>query len=726
MKLLQRMGMPTISPTERVALEAGTVWIDGEIFSGRPDWRRILAEPYPALSPEEQAFLDGPCEQACRLVDDWAVEKAGDLTKESWDFLKRERFFAMIIPREFGGLAFSARGQAAVVTKLSSHSVPLAVTVMVPNSLGPAELLIHYGTPEQRRRFLPKLAVGEEVPCFALTEPEAGSDASSMRSEGVVERGPDGKPRLRLAWDKRYITLAPIATLVGLAFKLRDPDDLLGRGREPGITCALIPAATPGVEIGRRHDPLGIAFLNGPTTGHDVVVPVDAIIGGVEGVGQGWRMLMECLAAGRAISLPSLSVGSAKVVARVAGAHAAVRRQFGIPIGRFEGIEEPLARIAGLTWLMEAAQVSTCGGLASGAKPSVVSAMAKHAQTELAREVVKDGMDVVGGNGIVRGPRNRLAAYWIGQPVSITVEGANILTRSLIVFGQGVIRCHPFAWKEVDALAKSDVAALDAVIWRHGLHVVRNVARAALLSVSRGMLASGPPGPAGRWARRLDWACASFSVISEVALGTLGGDLKRREKLTGHLADVAINILLGMAAVRRFEAEGRRAEDVPLLEFAARTSLSRAQSGFDAALRNFPVKGLRLVLAGPVALWSRLNPFALPPSDALGHELARLVQEPGPVRERLLAGTYLSSDPQDALARLEHAFELTHRASAVTDRLRKGMRSGKLDRVELEAALGQALERGLVTPQDAQLVRDAEAARRDAVQVDSFGPGGDV
>lgn len=723
--LTRRLGIvPAISETERVALEAGSVWLDGEIFSGRPDWTRVLAEPYPGLSAEEQAFLDGPVEAACRMTDDWAIHCAQDLPPDVWTFLGRERFFAMIIPKEHGGLAFSARAQAAVITKLASHSVPLAVTVMVPNSLGPAELLVHYGTKEQRARYLPRLARGEEIPCFALTEPEAGSDAGAISSRGEVVRGEGGDLALKLTWNKRYITLAPVATLVGLAFKLHDPDNLLGRGEDLGITCALVPASLPGVELGRRHDPLGVAFLNGPTTGRDVIVPIDAIIGGVEGAGQGWRMLMECLAAGRSISLPSLSVGTAKLTCRVAGAHAAVRRQFGIPIGRFEGIEEPLARIAGLTWIMEATQVATCGGLDAGGKPSVISAIAKLGQTELARTVIRDGMDIVGGGGIVLGPSNHLGRIHCGQPISITVEGANILTRSLIVFGQGVIRCHPFAWKEADAIARGDVDALDAVLWKHVGHVVRNTCRSFALSLSRGLLAMPPvPGPTFRYWQRLEWASASFALLSDVALGTLGGDLKRRERLSGHLADVLSWIYLGTCVLKRFEAEGRREEDLEIVRWSLDHALARVEEGFSEATRNFPVPVVGRLLALHARTWGRINPIGLPPREAGAASVARILLQPGLLRERLVAGTHVPPDPSRHLARLERAFDLAARSAGVADRIKAAMRRGDLPRGEPSDAAVLAVEKGVISADDAALLRDAEDARRDVVQVDSFAPG---
>ncbi|MCA9001393.1 MAG: acyl-CoA dehydrogenase, partial [Planctomycetes bacterium] len=460
--LIKLKFLPVISQTEREALEAGTVWADAELFSGKPDWDKLIAEPYPALNEKEQAFIDGPAQTVCNMTNDWDVFQHRDLPAKVWDYLKKEKFFGMIIPESYGGLGLSASANSAVVAKLSSCSGPLGITVMVPNSLGPAELLLHYGTEEQKNHYLPRLADGREVPCFALTEPGAGSDAGAIQANGEVFRDDDGELKLRLNWNKRYITLAAVSTLLGLAFKLRDPSNHLGKGHDVGITCALIPTNLPGVKLGRRHDPMGVPFFNCPTQGEDVIVGLDAIIGGPEGAGRGWLMLMECLAAGRGISLPASSTASSQMASRVAGSYAAIRKQFGMPIGKFEGIVEPLSRIAGRAYILEAARRYTLGALDRGAKPAVVTAMAKYNFTELARESIKDAMDVVGGAGISRGPRNLLAHAYISQPIGITVEGANILTRTLVVFGQGAIRCHPFAYREMAAVAARDAKEFDA------------------------------------------------------------------------------------------------------------------------------------------------------------------------------------------------------------------------------------------------------------------------
>ncbi|MFQ5583077.1 MAG: acyl-CoA dehydrogenase, partial [Calditrichia bacterium] len=555
--------MPVISDTERTAIEAGNVWIDGELFSGKPDFKRILNEPYADLREEEQAFLDGPVEEVCKMTNDWEVQQRKDLPPEVWKYIKANRFLGLIIPKKYGGMEFTPSANSAVVAKLMGRCPTLAISVMVPNSLGPAELILHYGTEKQKNYYLPRLARGEDVPAFALTEPGAGSDAGSMAARGVVFKDKDGKLYMRLNWRKRYITLAAISTVLGLAFKLYDPENHLGKGENLGITCALIPTNTTGVVLGRRHDPLGVAFYNCPTEGHDVVVPIDAIIGGPEQAGNGWRMLMESLGVGRGVSLPASSVGGARLATRVAGAYAKVRKQFGLSIGKFEGIEEPLARIGGYNYILEAARRYTCGGLDSGQKPPVITAMAKYNFTELLRKAVNDTMDILGGAGISRGPRNLIATGYMGVPINITVEGANILTRTLMIFGQGAIRCHPYAYKEIRALMEGNVSAFDKAVWKHVGHVIRNLFRSTLLSLTRGYLAKSPvSGSSARYYKKIAWASASFAFMADVAMGLYGGNLKRKEKLTGRFADIFSWLYLGTAVLRRFEAEGQRKEDL--------------------------------------------------------------------------------------------------------------------------------------------------------------------
>lgn len=724
LNLMNKMGfMPTISETELTAIEAGTVWVEGELFSGKPNFQRILDEPYPRLSEEEQAYLDGPVEELCRIADEWSTVQRKDLSPEAWDLIKREKFFGLIIPKEYGGLGFSALGNSSVVQKLASRNGIASITVMVPNSLGPAELLIHYGTEEQKNHYLPRLATAEDIPAFALTEPNAGSDAGAVASTGVVFRGEDGELMIRLNWTKRYITLAAISTVLGLAFKLRDPENLLGRGEDLGITCALVPTDAPGVTLGLRHDPLGVPFYNCPTYGKDVVLPLEwAIIGGQNGVGQGWRMLMECLAAGRGISLPASSTGQIKLTARATSAHAQIRRQFGLSIGKFEAIEEPLARIGGYLYTLDAARHFTCGAIMQGAKPAVVTAMAKYTFTELAREAIIDGMDVLAGNAVSRGPRNLLAGQYQGMPISITVEGANILTRTLMVFGQGAIRCHPYAFKEIQALMNNDLKAFDGVFWKHIGHVVRNLFRSIGLSVSRGYLAGVPgTGFTRCYWRKMAWSSATFALLADIAMGTLGGDLKRKGKLTGRFADIFAWMYFGSAVLRRFEADGQPKEDRPFVDWAMQQAFWRMQEAFDGLFANMTVPGLTWLVRGPIAAWNRVNRLAAYPSDDLGQKVAQAIQVPGAQRDRLTEEMYVPTDPEEALGRLENALRLTYEADAVERTLKKAIREKKLPRrASPEEHVRLALEQNLITSEQASLVKRAHEARQDAIQVDSF------
>ncbi|MBO6525303.1 MAG: acyl-CoA dehydrogenase [Balneolaceae bacterium] len=721
MKLLDVLNfLPTISETEQTAIDAGTVWVEGELFSGKPNFKRILDEPYPELTTDEQSFLDNQVEALCGMVNDWDVFVKKDFNEDAWEYMRKEGFFGLIIPKKFGGHEFSATAHSAIVAKLGSRCGPLATTVMVPNSLGPAELLMHYGTDKQKEYYLPRLAAGVEMPCFALTEPNAGSDAGGMTSHGEVFKGEDGKLYLKLNWNKRYITLAAISTVLGLAFKLYDPENLLGKGEDLGITCALIPSDTKGVEIGKRHDPLGVPFYNCPTHGHDVVVPIDAIIGGKEGAGNGWRMLMESLAVGRGISLPAQSLGGAKMATRVVGAYAMIRKQFGLNIGKFEGIEEPMARIGGYTYFMEAARKYTTGGLDKGAKPAVVTAIMKYNFTELMREVINDGMDIVGGAGISRGPRNIFANGYISLPIAITVEGANILTRTLMIFGQGAIRCHPYALNEIKALTEGDAKAFDENFWAHIGHVGRNKARAFMLSITRGRLASSPvSGPASRYFKKLAWASASFAFFADIALGSYGGALKMKEKIAGRYADVLSHMYLAAATLRRFEAEGRRKEDEAYFKWSMDYIFFRMQEAFEGILREIKVPGLTWVfrLAG---VWSRMNPIGTYPSDYLGHKVASAMQTVGEQRDRITEGTYIPKDPTEAIGRYEHTLNLITEAAPVYKKMYVAMKKREIPKAPVPDLIDPALEKGVITKEEAELARKAEDARYDAIQVDEF------
>jgi acyl-CoA dehydrogenase len=712
---------PRMSETERTALEAGTVWWDAELFSGAPEWRKLLDFEIRELAPREKAFLEGPCEALCGLLDDWEIQRRGDLTPEAWDAIRREGFMGLIIPESFGGLGFSAQAHSAIVTKLSTRSIAAAVTVMVPNSLGPAELLLHYGTDEQKSRWLPHLARGTEIPCFALTEPGAGSDAGAMRSTGVVCRGTyEGREvlGLRLSWDKRYITLSARATLVGLAFKLRDPERLLGGEEELGITCALVPASTPGVEIGERHDPLGVPFVNGPTRGRDVFVPLDAIIGGPKMAGQGWRMLMETLSAGRGLSLPGMACGASQLVTRAIGAYASLREQFDTPIGRFEGVAERLAAIGGMNYLMNAARRLTAGAVDSGQKPAVISAIAKCWLTEGMREVLNHGMDVVGGAGIVRGPRNVLAAGYQALPIGITVEGANILTRSMIVFGQGAIRCHPFALEEIDSLRDGDLARFDRALFGHLGAIASNSARGALLGWTGGRLARAPlDGPTAPYFRQLARLSAAYAVCSEAAMLTLGGTLKRRESLTGRLADGLAWLYLASAALKRFLDEGQPESDLPFLRWSVERALHRVEEALLGLLDNLPSRPLARVLRWTLfPAWARRRA----PSDRLGGEIARALLDGGRARVAHTADAHVPSPDELGLGTLERALGLHLAAQGARQKLRDAVRAGKLQRAPEPLLAEAALAAGVIDAEERKRLRAAADAREEAIAVDSF------
>jgi acyl-CoA dehydrogenase len=715
--------LPRLGETERIALEAGTVWWDGDLFSGDPDWERLLGFELRGLSDAERAFLDGPVEELCLRLDDWDVTQRGDLPPEIWGFLQEKGFFGMIIPKAHGGLGFSAAAHSAVVVKIASRSITAAVTVMVPNSLGPGELLLHYGTDEQKRHYLPRLARGEEMPCFALTGPEAGSDAAATQSVGVVCRGQwEGREVLgmRLDWRKRYITLGPVSTVIGLAFRLRDPDGLLGDDPEPGITCALVPSDLPGIEIGDRHDPLGVPFQNGPNSGHDVFVPIDFIIGGKEMAGQGWRMLMQSLAAGRSISLPALSVGGSQLATRVVSAYAMVREQFDTPIGRFEGVEEPLARIAGLTYVMNAARVLTAGAVDAGEKPAVLSAIVKAYLTEGMRDVVDDAMDVRAGAGICRGPRNILARAYVAAPIGITVEGSNILTRSMIIYGQGAIRCHPWALEEIEAVADGDLGRFDQAFFGHVGFVLTSAVRAFALGITNGRGIPAPEGGAAApWFGRLTRQSAAFALVSDACMATLGGRLKRREKITGRLADALAWMYLASAALKRFCDEGQPERDRALLEWGCTHAAHQVQEALRGVLDNLPNRPVAWALRALVfPTGARLRP----PSDRMGSAVARALLDDGEARAALTRDIYLPPPEEDGLGRLEAALGKALAALAVESRIREAVRSGQLDHAPGGDLADRALEAGIISADERKDIHDADEARDEVIRVDAFRP----
>jgi acyl-CoA dehydrogenase len=720
--------LPSMSETERQALDAGTVWWDGELFSGAPAWNRLLSIPAPRLSVDEQAFLDGPVNELCAMLDDWEItHERADLPPEVWSYLKAKGFFAMIIPKKYGGLEFSALAHSSVLAKIAGRSVTAASVVAVPNSLGPAELLHKYGTEEQKDHYLPRLARGEDIPCFALTSPRAGSDATSITDSGVVCRGTfEGREvvGIRLNWDKRYITLAPVATVLGLAFRLYDPDHLLGDVEDIGITCALIPTHLPGVQIGRRHFPLNIPFQNGPTQGKDVFVPVDAIIGGPRMAGHGWKMLVESLSVGRCISLPSNATGGAKAAVAVTGAYARLRRQFGMPVGRFEGVEEVLARIAGRAYIMEATRVMTAGAVDLGEEPAVPSAIVKYHLTEMGREVANDAMDVHGGKGIMLGPRNYLGRGYQGVPIMITVEGANILTRGMIIYGQGAIRCHPFVLRELRAAQDPDeeqgLHEFDSALMGHIGYALSNAARSLVLAATFARWSDVPVhGPTRRYFQHINRFAASFALVSDSAMLLLGGKLKKKEMLSARLGDILSYMYLASAVLKRFEDQGRPDADLALVTWACRDLLYRAQERLHGILRNFPnryVAGLLRMLVFPVGR----NYYM--PSDRLDHKIASLMVNSTDARARLTAGLYDELHPRNPLGQLNEALRLADDVDPLEKRVRRAAKDGQIRERDFPEMIADAQAAGVLSESEARQLREFDERVMALMAVDDFDP----
>ena len=718
--------LPPISDTEQEALDAGTVWWDGELFSGRPDWNKLHSFPKPVLTEEEQAFLDGPVEELCRMTNEWEITTTyQNLPQPAWEFIKNNGFFGLIIPKEHGGKGFSAFAHSQIVMKLASRSGDLGSTVMVPNSLGPAELLMQYGTDEQKNHYLPRLATGQEIPCFALTSAEAGSDAGAMPDKGIVCKGQwqgEEVTGLRVTWAKRYITLGPMATLLGLAFKVYDPDHLVGEEDERGISLALIPTETPGVEIGRRHFPLNAAFMNGPNSGTDVFIPMEYLIGGQDMLGQGWVMLMNCLSVGRSISLPAGSTGAAKMASMTTGAYARIRKQFGLPIGEFEGIQEALARIGGNTYVMDAARRMTAGAVDLGEKPSVLSAVVKYHLTERMRQCLNDAMDVHGGKGICMGPKNYLGRGYQAIPISITVEGANILTRNMMIFGQGAIRCHPFVLKEMMATQDKDenngLDQFDKLLFEHIGFALSNAAGSFLLGLTAGHLAKTPSHPETKgYYRQLSRLSAAFSTLADTTMLMLGGELKRRERLSARLGDVLSNLYLASATLKHFQDQGCPEEDLAFLRWGVEDLLANTEQAMHEILLNFPNRALGMLLRVVVFPLGR---HLAPPSDATGAEVARRLMTPGAARDRLLDGCYRSNDPEDVTGLVNTTLEKVIAGDVLEARLHKAVKSGDLAYDRDADMVTVALAADIITPLEAEQMRGADAARRAVIAVDDF------
>src|SRR5262245_48800966 len=721
--------LPSMSTTEKEALEAGTVWWDGQLFTGAPAWDQLMSSRAPRLTAEEQAFLDGPCEELCRMLDDFDItHRLGDMPPEVWEFIKSKGFFAMIIPKKYGGLQFSAYAHSCVLIKIASRSATASSTVAVPNSLGPAELLLHYGTEEQKNHYLPRLARGDEVPCFALTGPRAGSDAASLPDTGVVCKGMwQGREivGLKLNFSKRYITLAPIATVIGLAFRLFDPDKLIGDKTDYGITCALIPRNTPGVTIGRRHFPLNVPFQNGPVSGRDVFVPLDVIIGGVKTAGQGWRMLVEQLSVGRCISLPSNATGGAKAATYASGAYSRIRRQFNMPVGRFEGVQEVLARLTGLTYIMDAARSVTAGAIDGGEKPSVPSAMLKYHLTEMGRVVANDAMDVHGGKGIQLGPKNYLARGYQVVPVAITVEGANLLTRNLIIFGQGAIRCHPFVLKEMNAARDGNreraVTEFDKAIFGHIGFTISNAVRSLVMALTLARFTRVPDtGPTARYFQHINRFSASFAFAVDVAMLALGGYLKKKENLSARLGDVLSCMYLSSMVLKHHENQGTPEDELPIVEWACRHLLFRAQEQLHAFLRNFPNRFLASFMR--FFIFPRGQTY-FAPSDRLGRSITDLIMNPTEARDRLCRGIYKTVEPNNPLGLLQEALTLSVIAEPIEKRIRvEGQKTGRVTALDLPGQITQSLALGIITETEAAMLREYDRKVMDLINVDDFAP----
>ncbi|WP_117233467.1 acyl-CoA dehydrogenase FadE [Vibrio maerlii] len=722
-----RKVLPPMSQTEKEALEAGTVWWEAELFKGKPEWENLHAIRKPTLSAEEQAFIDGPVHHVCGMVNDFqATHELADLPPEVWQYLKDHKFFAMIIKKKYGGLEFSAYAQSVVLQKLTGVSALLSSTVGVPNSLGPGELLQHYGTPEQQDYYLPRLAEGKEIPCFALTSPEAGSDAGSIPDYGVVCKGEwEGKEVLgmRITWNKRYITLAPVATVLGLAFKLRDPEGLLGDKEELGITCALIPTHLPGVEIGNRHFPLNVPFQNGPTRAKDLFVPIDFIIGGQKMAGQGWRMLVECLSVGRGITLPSNSTGGLKTAALATGAYARIRRQFKQPIGHMEGIEEPLARIGGNAYVMDAASALTVTGIDLGEKPSVISAIVKYHCTHRSQRGVIDAMDIVGGKGICLGPSNFLARGYQGSPIAITVEGANILTRSMIIYGQGAIRCHPYVLKEMAAAHNENqsegLEQFDQALSGHIGFTLSNLVRSIWFGLTDGRGCQAPTKDATRrYYQKLNRYSANLALLSDISMAILGGSLKRKERLSARLGDILSQLYLSSATLKRYNDDGRQIEDLPLVHWGMQDSIKQTEVAIDEFLANFPIPALGKVLRVLLMPFGRINTA---PSDKLDSQVAQILQSPNATRTRLGQHQYLEPSEHNPVGLIEQALHTILSVEPLFNKVCQSL-GQKRPFTNLDKVAQLGLDEGILTVDEAKQLIEAEKQRLYTINVDDFDP----
>lgn len=719
--------MPPMSQTEQDAIAAGDVWWDAELFSGRPNWKKLHGIAKPILSAEEQFFLDNETEQLCQLLDSWKIiHEDYDLSPEAWQFLKDKRFFAMVIKKEYGGLEFSAIAHSAIISKIATRSPVAAVTAMVPNSLGPAELLMRYGTDKQRHYYLPRLAQGLEIPCFALTGLYAGSDAASLPDYGVVCEGEHQGQRvlgIKLSWDKRYITLAPVATILGLAFHLYDPEHLLGQQNDIGITLALIPTAHPGVEIGMRHYPAFMPFMNGPTSGRDVFIPLDFIIGGQARLGQGWRMLMECLSIGRAISLPAMAISMAKLTYRMTGAYSRIRSQFNVPIAKFEGVEAALARIAGFTYLIEATRLTTAHAVDLGLSPTIVSAIAKYHTTEMSRVIINDAMDIHGGKGIQMGPKNYLVSAYVGIPVSITVEGANILTRNLIIFGQGIMRCHPVLLKEMEALqkpeSKTSLKQFDRMLVTHVGFILSNLMRTLFFGITGcRLMKANVSSQLAVYYKQLTRFSSALALVSDMALLSLGGALKRKEAISARLGDVLSYLYMASCALKYFKDNGEQRDEEAYVHWVLKYCLYQVQTALNEVFDNYPIRWMGRLLRVIVMPYGKRFKK---PSDRLGHALIAAMTEPSAFRGRLTAGCFIGASADDPVGMTERALQTVISAETVLQKFKKIFKDKRVKPYQtLEEQVNQAVAINALSEEEAILLKSAQQAIAEVIAVDAF------
>ena len=717
--------MPPISESERIAIEAGDVWFENDLFSGQPQWKKLLAMPKPQLNPEEQDFLDHQVETLCSMASDWEiVHERQDLPQAVWDYLKQERFLGLVIPKEYGGHGFSALAHSTIVVKIATHSLNMAIDVMVPNSLGPAELLLHYGTDAQKKYYLPRLACGDEIPCFALTGPEAGSDAGSISDQGIVCYGEyEGKKvkGVRLTWNKRYITLAPIATVLGIAFRLYDPEKLLSEEIDRGITLCLVPTSHPGVEIGNRHYPLRLAFLNGPTRGKEVFIPLDWMIGGEAMIGQGWKMLMDCLSIGRAISLPALSSACGQLVYRMTGAYARLRKQFNVPIAQFEGVEEALSHIAGSAYLLEATRIMTAGAVDQKVQPAIASAIAKYQMTEIARTLMDHAMDIHGGHAIQTGPRNFLALAYMAMPIGITVEGANILTRNLIIFGQGAIRCHPYILKEMALLsdANSNIAQLDQLILAHMGYMIGNITRSFVRGLTNACFVLSPVrGPTAGYYRQLSRMSSALALLSDICLVLLGGGLKRKERISARLGDILSQLYLASAVLKYFQDQGSPATDLNYIQWCVETCLASMQIACDELLDNFPWPFIGKIIRWIIFPWGTSY---RKPKDDIAHRIVSPMLTTSELRERLTQYCYLSKDTANSMRCIENALEKIEHIDPLWKKFQNALREGKIQPYgTLSEHLQSAVEKTILTEDEMKLLAAFLNLYQEVIQVNEF------